>query len=242
MKTKITWLMAGLLLLLALTACTTPVVTGASEKAPQTRQLTASGVGEVYLTPDVAYVNIGVHTQSENVADALKENNDQAQTIAKALEELGVDKKDIQTSAFNVYPMPQYNPATGEVTTTLYAVDNTVYVTVRDLQSLGKLLDTVVRSGANSINGIQFDVVDKSAALTEARQKAIDNARATAQELAQAAGVQLGDLLNLSVYSGGPIPVYEKGFGGAGAPAAQVPVASGQLVISVNADLTYEIK
>ena len=242
MKIKSIWMITGLLSILALSACAAPATVSSNAGSANIRQLTASGTGEVYLTPDVAYVNIGIHTQSENVADALNDNNAQAQAIATALKELGVEEKDIQTSAFNVYPSPQYSPVTGEVTSTLYAVDNTVYVTVRDLQSLGKMLDEVVRSGANNINGIQFDVIDQSAALTEARQKAIASAKATAQELAQAAGVQLGDLQTLSVYpTSNASPVYEKGFGGATANS-QVSVACGQLVITVNADVTYQSK
>ena len=66
------------------------------------------------------------------------------------------------------------------MTGTTYTVNNTVYVTVRDLQVLGKLLDVVVRSGANSINGITFDVVDKSRAISEARRLAVESARSQA--------------------------------------------------------------
>ena len=120
--------------------------------------------------------------------------------------------KDIQTSAFNVYPQQQVNPKdpSATETKTTYVVENTVNVTVRDLSKLGGLLDKVVGSGANTIHGIQFDVKDKAKALSEARKQAIDDAKAQAAEVAQAAGVQLGAIQTLNVYTGGqPGPVYQ---------------------------------
>ena len=231
----------ALLALLALSACTTaPPATMSSEAPFKTVNVTANG--EVNVVPDVAYISIGVRSQSESVEDALSDNTKQAQAIASALKELGVAESDIQTAAFNVYPMQEYNQM-GEITGTSYVVDNTVSVTVRDLNNLGSLLDTVVRAGANNINNIVFDVSDKSAALSEARLLAIQSARSQAEELATAAEVELGDLVNLYVYQvGSPIAQYEKGMGGYVGAESSVPVAAGQLTIRVEASLAYEIK
>ena len=142
------------------------------------------------------------------------------------------------------YPQQQFDN-TGKPTKTVYMVDNTVNVTVRDLSKLGQILDTAVKTGANSISGIQFDVKDKPAAIAEARKLSIDDARKQAQDLAAAGGVTLGDLQTLNVYSNGsPTPVFEgKGGGGtAMSVASSVPTSSGQLVIIMNATLVYEMK
>ncbi len=232
-------LLTGLLVLVLLAACAPQAV---APKDQPVRQMSASGQGEVYLIPDIAYVNIGVHSQAVNVADALRQNNAQSQAVAKALKEMGVDEKDIQTSAFNVFPQQMYGP-NGEMTGTEYVVDNIVFVTVRDLSKLGELLDAVVRSGANTINSVSFDVTDKSAAVSQARKQAIDKAKATAQEIADAAGIELGNIISLYTYVQEPMPTYFEGKGGAMMPAtADVPVAAGQLIVRVNADITYEIK
>ncbi len=111
-------------------------------------------------------------------------------------------------------------------------VDNTVYVTIRDLKKLGESLDAVVRSGANSINGINFDVVDKETALSKARELAITNARKQAEELAKASGVTLGDVQYVSTSSvATPMAkeMYAMGGGGGLAASAQTPVSAGQL-------------
>lgn len=243
MNAKRFFVMISLIVVLALAACT--AAPAATESKPALRQMSAVGQGKVYLVPDVAYVSIGVRSEAATVAEALKENNTQAQAIQKALTDLGVDLKDIQTSAFNVYPQQQNNPKLpGEnAVATTFVVENTVSVTVRDLTKVGTLLDKVASSGANSINGIQFDVKDKAKAVAEARKQAIADAKQQAAELAQAAGVQLGAIQSLNVYTGGqPSPVYQAKGGFAAAADSQVPVASGQLLITAEANLTFEIK
>ncbi len=241
MNIKKTFGIVALVMVLALAACqAAPAATPQGSNAFQ-RQISVTGNGKVYLAPDVAYVYIGVQSQANNVGDALNQNNSKAQAIAGTLKELGIADKDIQTSGFNIFPQQQYSPE-GQLTGTTYIVDNTVNVTVRDLSVLGKLLDAVVRAGANSINGINFDVVDKSKAISEARKLAIEDARATAEELAAGTGVTLGNLLSLNSYlNTGPVTMYDSK-GGAAASVGQVPVSAGQLMISVDVNASYEIK
>ncbi|MHC1782943.1 MAG: SIMPL domain-containing protein [Anaerolineaceae bacterium] len=242
MKKSVIALAAIMVLTTVLSACTTAALPAAA--APTLRTINVSGQGLTYITPDVAYVYIGVHSQSESVADALKDNNSQATAVTEALKEMGVDAKDIQTTNFNVYPMQTYGQQ-GEVTGTTYSVDNTVYVTVRKLDQLGKLLDTVVKSGANSINGVTFDVVEKEEALAAARKLAIENARKQAEEIASVTGVTLGDLVSININAANPPSMYEmKGLGGGGGMASSVmaPISAGQMVITADAYLSYEIK
>ena len=238
MKRSLGLILSSVLLIAALAACTiTPANSG------QMRTINAYGTGEVYIVPDIAYVYVGVHTEADNVSAALNNSNTQAAAVASAVQALGVEAKDVQTTNFSVYPMSEYGPD-GSVTRKFYAVDNTIYITVRDLSKLGTQLDSVVRSGANTINGISFDVSNKDQALTQARDQAIAQAKSEAEGIAAAAGVTLGNLQNISVStSGGTIPIYEgKGGGGAPMAAANVPVSAGQLMISASANLTYEIK
>lgn len=230
---------ASLLVIVSLVACTaTPAPAGT---VPQTRNLSSSGVGEVYLVPDVAYVYVGVRADADDVSTALSNNNVQANAVAQAVKDMGVEAKDIQTTSFNVYPMQDYAPD-GTISRQYYVVENTVYITVRDLSKLGGLLDAVVSSGANTINGITFDVQDKAAAIAEARDLAIKNAMAEAESIAQASGVKLGELQNVSVWTNSvPTPMYD-GKGGAMSAASNVPISAGQMVISANASMTYAIK
>lgn len=239
MKRILSILIAGLILVGALSACTTTPIDVTT--SPMTRTLSSTGLGEVYMAPDIAYINIGVHTEADEVSTAMSENSAQAQSVSSALQALGVDAKDIQTTNFSIYPMTRYDNM-GQISGTYYSVDNSVYVTVRDLSSLGKLLDAVVQSGANTINGISFDIQDKEAAVAQARDLAIADAKTQAEAIANAAGVKLGDLQSISISENGSYsPVYD-GKGGAYVSSAEVPVSAGQLLVSVNAYMTYEIK
>ena len=164
-------------LLFAGAGCVGAPVSVASAETPAPRTLSVTGTGKAVMTPDIAYISIGVHTEESTAAEALQENNTRAQRVMDTLEKFGVEEKDIRTTNFSVYLSKRYDD-NGHVVSTTYVVNNTVYVTVRDLDSLGGLLDAVVKSGANDIDSIQFDVSDKSAALAAAQKAAVENARA----------------------------------------------------------------
>jgi uncharacterized protein YggE len=239
MRTKIL-LFTILAFALVLSACG-PAVVGQAQ--PVTRTLNVNGLGTTYLTPDIAYIYIGVHSEGATASEVVAANKTQTNAVLDALKKAGVEDKDLRTTNFSIWPSQQYSPE-GTVTGTIYMVDNTVYVTVRNLDGLGDLLDDTIAAGANSINSIQFDVADKSAAVKEARAKAVEDAKNQAQELADAAGVNLGDIQNISFYDNSPYPVFEgKGGGGGGATAqSAVAIQPGQLTISVTVNLTYELK
>lgn len=240
MKTKTLIIAAFVLVAVLLSACTT---TTSSGNTP-VRSLNASGTGIVSIKPDVAYINIGVHTESATAAEATAQNNKDAEAVIKAIKAAGVADDDIQTNNFSIYQNYQTDPTTGARLSTTYVVDNTVAVTVRDLGKLGAILDASVKAGANTVNSIQFDLLDKTQALADARTKAVKAAREQADALASAAGVTLVNIqtINTSENTPGPI-LYAKSFGGGfAADAASVPTSGGTLEISVTASLTYEIK
>ena len=236
-------LIAGLVVLsIALTACGPTTIV--ANPAPPQRVLNVTGTGTINMTPDVAYINIGVHTAMDAAADAVAANNNQTQQVISALTQAGVAAKAIQTSNFSIYPNTQYDPQTNQKVKTTYVVDNTVNVTIHDLTKLGDMLDATVKAGANSINSIQFDLADKTQAIKQARDEAVKDARTQASELAAAADITLGDVQSVSFYDSIPTPqttLYGKG-GGGGAAAASVPIQSGQMTLTVTVNMTYDIK
>lgn len=208
------------------------------------RTLSVSGNGQAYLAPDIAYIYIGVHTEQNTAAEAVTENTDQTQKLIKAIQDFGIDPKDIRTTNFSIWPMDKYDPTSGAPTgEKKYAVDNTVYVTIRDLKALGDLLDTAVQAGANTVNSVQFDVEKKDEALKQARIDAMKNAETQAKELADAAGLSLGEIRTIN-FTDNQAPIFDGkgGGGGAAAEAAAVPIQPGQLSFTVNVNVTYALK
>ena len=241
MKTKFYLVALIALLALGISACGPTSVN--QQALPPLRTVSVTGAGSANLVPDIAYIYVGVHTEKPSAAGAVDENNAQTQKMIKALKDFGIDAKDIRTTNFSIWPQDKYDPMTGTPTgEKTYVVDNTVYVTVRDLGKLGDLLDTVIAAGANTVNSIQFDVADKSEALKQARAEAVKDAAAQAQELADAAGVKLGEIQSIGFFDSQPTPVYDGKGGGGAVAAAAVPIQPGQLTFTVTVSMTYEIK
>ena len=226
-------LIIALLVMLSLSACVP------SNSAPQ-RTLNVNGVGQVSIVPDVAYLGIGVHTETDRASDAVSKNSAETKRVIQALMDAGVAEKDIQTNYFSIWPIDQYDPMTGMSTgEKTYVADNTLYVTMRDLDNLGSLLDDVIAAGANTINSILFDVADKESVMADAREAALANAKTQAEELAALADISLGEIQNISFYDNVPYPVYDNSYGMGG---GGVPDQPGELTLQVTVSMTYSIK
>jgi uncharacterized protein YggE len=222
-----------------LSACSASVQLGQTTQ----KSISVTGNAQVILAPDIAYISIGVHSEAKAASDAVANNNSQTQAVIDAIKAQGVDPKDIQTTNFSVYQQDKTSP-TGESLGTYFMVDNTVYVTMRDITKIGAILDAAIGAGANNIYGITFDVQDKEAALATGRDQAMADAQTQAEQLAQAAGVKLGTVQSISYYSSSPSPIYydskvaPAGVGGGGS----VPISTGQLTLTVSVSVTYGIK
>lgn len=241
-KMKLVMLSILLLVVFSLTACSDTSRTSTPTETPPPRDISVTGSGKVYLAPDIATISIGVHTSDEDATRAVRTNNVQAQEITGVLIEMDVEPEDIQTSNFNIFAEQRYDDS-GNPLDTLYTVENTVFAAVRELENLGAIMSAVVEAGANSIFGIQFDVSDKSQALSDARQAAVENARTKADELAEAAGVTLGEVQTITEVGGVPVPVFE-GSGGIGfdPQTEQVPESFGQLSLTVEVVVVFAIQ
>ncbi len=162
------------------------------------RTVTVVGEGTVSLTPDIAETNIGVEVMRASVQEATSAAEELMQSILSALAEQGIAEEDIQTSGYSVYA-ERYGPegplADDE---TQYRVSNNVQVTIRDIDSVGEVLDAAVEAGANNIYGVNFRVEDPSGVESEAREAAFTDAREKASELASLSDAQLGQVMSIS--------------------------------------------
>ncbi len=204
------------------------------------RTLDVSGTGKIRIEPDLALVNIGVRSQSPEVMAAFTENSDTARSIIQKLIDMGIEQEDIQTRNFNIYQQQEssFNEEEPNIT---YVVENTVAVTVRNLDALGEVLSVMVSEGANTIYGITFDIEEREAAIEEARQLAIKDAGSQAEAIAETAGLKLGEIRSISISQDGsvvPSAAYAEeaalGIGG-------VPISSGTMTVLVSVFLSYDI-
>ena len=205
-----------------------------------------SGEGKASATPDLAVLSSGVVAEGKTAREALDANTAAMTKLIASLKATGIEDRDIATSGFTVQPRYIYSQRSdgtqGPPRITGYEVRNTVTVKVRDLTKLGGVLDTAVTEGSNQIDGLTFDIAKKDELLKEARKKALADARAKADLYAEAAGVKLGRLRELSEQTGsGYPPPRPLAMRMEAKAAADVPVEAGEQEISVNIIATWEI-
>src|SRR5918997_988721 len=170
----------------------TPVVPGMALGVPT---VSVSGHGSVNVPPDTASVSIGVDVIKPTLGEAQELATTQATAINEALKAAGIAEEDIQTDFFSVNILRDYSENADPTLITGFEIVNQLRVTVRDTDQLGELLDAAVDAGANSIYGVTFYVDDQTAAASDARVEAVEDARTKAEELAAAAGMTLGPVV-----------------------------------------------
>jgi len=231
--------------LLAL-AIAAPALAQQPASAPAPRTLTLTGQGEVTSAPDIAIISAGVVTEASTAREALSASNAAMATVLQTIRAAGVEARDIQTSNFSVQPKYSYSGTSGNDQKAPqidgYTVSNSVTTIVRNLDGLGPVLDAVVSSGANQLNGLSFSIAKPEPLRNEARKLAVAEAIARAQLYVGAAGVTLGDILSISEagYARPPQPVFANAR--AMAADAAVPVAEGEQAISAEVNIVWEIR
>lgn len=245
MKQSKTFIIVGLIAVLLAGCGAIPQVGAVGGGSTVDRHITVNGTGTVTMEADMATIWIGVQTQDASASDALAQNNAQTEQVLDTLREFGLAEEDLQTTYFSVWPNTNYD-FEGQPTSTSYQVQNTVLATIRDLDRLGALLDAVVQSGANTISNIQFDVSDTTDAYNQALQAAMKNADERAGLVAETGELTLGQVQTIETFigGGGIIQAYgdvaAEGRGGGG--GGSVPVYDGQLEITVQVTVSYEIR
>lgn len=235
MKTRYVALLLVLLLAVALTGCQTKVVT--TQGAAPLYTVTAGGTGETLAAPDVAEMYFGAFVQSSDANEALTQASTLAEEITAAVKDAGVAGEDIQTANVSVYP--QQNMEGDRLVITGYQANIQVRAKIRDITTIGDVISAASEAGANEIGGPSFTLSEDSEARNEALERAIDDARDRAAVMAKAAGKNLGEIISVSE-ANASIPVYLDTR--AMAEGAGVPVEPGQLEVSAQVTVVFELK
>ena len=215
----------------------TPTTTAASEGT----LLSVSARAEASRVPDVASLSTGVVTQAADANAALSANAAQMQKVMAAIKSAGIAEKDIQTSGISVNP--QYKYAEDQPPTiTGYQASNTVSIKVREIDRLGKVLDALVASGANQVNGPSFEIDEPEAVYDEARRAALEQAQQRAKMYADSLGMHVRRIVSISEGGGfqPPRPVMmaaAKAFD----RAESSPVSPGETTLTANLDVVFEL-
>ena len=241
------WLAGGLAIGLFAASLAGPAVGAVqaqSDSDDTLRSINVNGTGRVKAEPDVADVRLGVTMQGEDAKQASAKAAETMDSVITALLELGIDEKDIQTTSLNLNPMYDWDDNPPNIVG--WEASNMVNVTVRDIATVGDVVDTATEAGATNVNGISFRVEDPTEAEALARSAAVADAEAKAQQLARDAGVNIIGVVTITE-SGGqqpqPINMARADLSFAAAESApSTPVLPGEVELSVNVFIQYEIE
>lgn len=204
-------------------------------------RLIVQGTGVVLTVPDMAKVRVGVTTQAESAAGALRENSENAGAVVGRLQELGIAAEDLQTTSVSL--VPEFERRTGQQVRPPaiigYRAANSVSVTVRDLGTLGTLLDALVEVGATEIGALEFQSTEIERLKDDALALAMERAREKAGRLSAAARVELGEIILITEqFAGGPAPVLAV----RALAESAVPIAPGQQRVEAAVTVTFALE
>ena len=205
------------------------------------RSLTVHGHASVEAVPDMATITLGVSQQARSASEALTAVASVSARVFASLEAAGIAPRDMQTSGLNLHPLFSNRTSSANVAPAIvgFNASNMVTIRVRDLSALGTILDIVAQDGANEFNGLRFGLQAPTPLLQEARIAAVHDAVAHATDMAEAAGVTLGRVINMSEVGGGNAPMMMARGGAARFDA--MPVAAGEVSISADVNMVFEI-
>ncbi len=231
---------------------------GLRNTSPSYNTINVSGEGEVFAVPDIASFTFTVSADAKTVTAAQEEVTKKMDAILDAVKTLGVEEKDIKTTDYSVYPRYSYtNPTCGasfcppsRQVLDGYTASHNVTVKVRKTENAGEVLAAAGDRGATGLSNISFTVDDPEQLTSEARAKAIENAREKAEMLSDELDVRLVRVISFydSTDGGMPMPMYGEGMSSSrdmvvSTQAAKAPeLPSGQNKVRVVVNVTYEIR
>ncbi len=212
----------------------------------QNEGIWVNGQGEVTAVPDIANLRLGIVAQEASVAEAQARAAEAMDKLITVLTDGGVAKKDIQTQYFNIQKVTRWDKEREREIVLGYRVSNMVLAKIRDIEKAGSIIDAVAKAGGDlvRIDGISFSIDDPSDYYEEARDKAMADARAKAEQLARLGGVKLGKPTYISEGISYPVPrpIYERAPAAAPVPAqVETPISPGEMKISLNVQVVYAI-
>jgi hypothetical protein len=195
------------------------------------------------VIPDIAELCLGIEAQADTVSEAQAQASEAMDKVMEALKDNGVAEKDIQTQQFSIYPVTRWINESGEEEIVGYRVTNIVLAKIREVDKAGIIIDAVAKAGGDltRIQSISFSVDDPTPYYDEAQGKAMEDAKNKATQLATSAGIQLGKPTYISE-GAASVPRYFAETAGGIAPAPETPISPGELKITVNVQVVYEIK
>jgi len=216
--------------------------------------VSTTGDATVYVVPDEIVVNLAVQSYDANLDSAKRSNEATSSNLVAAILKMGVEKKDISTSQMQV--SLRYRDGRWQQEIEGYNIERGYAVTIKKADQLEAFIDTILKNGANRIDGISFQTTELRKYRDQARQMAIRAAKEKATALAGELGCSVGKPLTIN--EGGANIIYagfsnRSGYGGnsfaqnsvqsvGGGSDSGENLPLGQIAVRATVATTFELK
>ncbi|HVY86256.1 MAG TPA: SIMPL domain-containing protein [Caulobacterales bacterium] len=226
-------------ILVALAVLTAPA---AAQEPSRATVLNVNAMGEVSARPDMATIQLGVRTTGATAQAAMADNAAAMSALTRALRQAGLAERDIQTAYMSVNP--RYRGQDNQ-TIDQYVATNTVRAVVRDIDSVGAIIDRAAVAGANTVSGISFGLQNPEPQINQARLEAVTDARERAELYARALGMHVERIISITE-AGAAAPSFNdeiivtasRRSGG----SYTTPVSPGELISRANVSVSFELR
>jgi uncharacterized protein YggE len=197
----------------------------------------------VAAEPDMVTIGAGVSTEARTATEALRLNSAEMVKVIDQLKRLGVPERDIQTTGINLNAMYDYDQQARNQVFRGYQASNRVSVKLRQIAETGRVLDALVAAGATDLNGPSFGLENDEPAKDAARRRALERAKARAEDYAHQLGYAGAKVLAISESMSGSSPMPERAMMRASADmvAAAPPVQPGMVSTGISITIQYEL-
>ncbi|MBV1864089.1 MAG: SIMPL domain-containing protein [Rhodobacteraceae bacterium] len=210
----------------------------AQEHPIEARKLLVQSEGIVTAEPDMAMITVGVTQIASTAAAALQANSAEMKKVFDMLGSAGVAARDMQTLGLSLQPRRERRSGDDRPPKIVgFEAVNSLRIRVRNVDSLGDVLDQLAKAGANQLHSINFAMQEPRPLLDQARRAAVKDARLKAELYAQAAGIELGQVFRIEETFGGR--EQPQSARGAVMMAESVPVALGENGIISRVQVVY---
>lgn len=210
--------------------------------------ITVSGTGEVMAKPDQAVLRLGATAQADTAEEAQEEVNEIVARAIEDIRELDISEDNIQTARIMLSPVYAGDPPRGpqeaqEPRIAAYRASNTLEIRLDDLSQIGPVIDAGVKAGANEIENVSFRLKDDVQARSQALRRAVGDARAKADAIAEAMGVGLGRVTEVRESGVSSIPPqYDIGQFSAARMETGTPVQPGEMSVQASVVMSFGIE
>src|SRR5438094_9849590 len=224
----------------AVAGCVRPPALAADSNADRSK-VTTTGIGIVHLPPDTATLGLRVDARAPKPAAAQQRAAATATALMQKLRDLRIPADAIRTTAYSLDR--EYDYVKGQAVFRGYLTSQAWKVRVDDLPRLGEILDAIETAGNVAIEGPQFGLRALDAANADALRRAVGDARAKADAVAQGGGTRIVRIMQIDEHATaaeeGPMPMMSMS---RAAEAPRTPIAPGELTVRAGVTLTAEIR